>query len=72
MLTSASLRRMIEASTMGDARAMMFRRREDTPEAAARRLRFAVIAALNVGYVEADMVRLVRRTLNDAKMLEKL
>ena len=51
---------------------MWFKRREDTPEQAARRLRFAVIAALNVGYVEADVVRLVRRTLNDAKMLEKL
>ena len=50
----------------------MFRRREDTPGVAARRLRFAVIAALNVGFIEADVVRLVRRTLNDARMIEKL
>ena len=51
---------------------MWFKRREDTPEQAARRLRFAVIAALRVGYVEGDVVRLVRRSLNDAKLLEKL
>ena len=50
---------------------MWFKRREDTPEAAARRLRFAVIAALSAGYVEADVVRLVRRTLNDARMVNK-
>lgn len=48
----------------------MFRRRKDTPEVAARRLRFAVIAALTAGYIEADVVRLVRRTLNDARILD--
>jgi hypothetical protein len=48
----------------------MFRRRKDTPEVAARRLRFAVIAALSAGYIEGDVVRLVRRALNDARLVD--
>ena len=47
----------------------MFRRKKDTPEVAARRLRFAVIAALNAGYIEPDVRRLVNRALNDARMV---
>lgn len=47
----------------------MFRRKKDTPELAARRLRFAVIAALDAGYAEADVVRLVRRAVSDHRIV---
>ena len=47
----------------------MFRRRKDTPEAAATRLRFAVIGALTAGYSEPQVVLMVRRVLNDARLV---